>query len=119
MNGQDFDCNDGDGRCYDCPHTEQCDYYKYLLGERKDEGLTYFEKIQNEARNEEDWKLQICCDQMDFMVGKEIVKIYKHPKYDGPGFEPSAYIDTTNDYAIDLDYCPWCGKIITFRRGEE
>lgn len=45
MTEQDFDCNDGDGRCYDCPHTEQCDYYKYLLGEKKDEGLTYFEKI--------------------------------------------------------------------------
>ena len=46
MKEQDFQCNDGDGACYACPHKKQCDFYKYLTGRRKDEGQTYFEKLE-------------------------------------------------------------------------
>lgn len=43
---EEINCIEGNGSCYKCPHTEKCEFWKYLMGRKgyAADSLTYFEK---------------------------------------------------------------------------
>lgn len=57
------------------------------------------------------WNLQICCEPMEEAVQYKDVLVDER--------EPTLFTVFDNKNTASLSYCPWCGKIISFRRDEE
>ncbi|MBR6911161.1 MAG: hypothetical protein IKN41_04820 [Candidatus Methanomethylophilaceae archaeon] len=55
------------------------------------------------------WKMKICCDMMQESMDYDQVRISE---------DIGAWLPLHNG-SCSIDYCPWCGKKIRFRKVEE
>lgn len=55
------------------------------------------------------WKMKICCDMMQESMDYDQIRISE---------DIGAWLPLHNG-SCSIDYCPWCGKKIRFRKVEE